>query len=96
MFIYSDLGNEFKGECLKYLNKQGITHLKTKSIHKASVVERFNRTLKEKMWRYFTYSDKSSYVEILQNLVDNYNNSYHSTIKTKPMLINRENQQKFF
>ena len=95
-FIYSDLGNEFKGECRKFLKEQGIRNLDTKSIHKASMVERFNRTLKEKMFRYFTYTKRFRYIDVLQDLVDNYNNSYHRSIKTKPALVNKSNESKIF
>lgn len=57
-YIYSDLGNEFKGDCQKLFKLNNIIHVKTKSKHKASIVERFNRTLKERIGRYFSYSKK--------------------------------------
>jgi len=38
---------------------------------KASVVERFNRTLKTKMYRYFTYKNTRRYVDVLMDLLDN-------------------------
>ena len=53
--IYTDEGNEFLGVCGQYLNKLGIEIFKTKTKIKAAVIERFNRTLKERMFRYFTY-----------------------------------------
>ena len=48
---------------------------------KASVVERFNRTLKSKMWQYFTYTRQKRYVVTLDDLVLSYNNSKHRTIR---------------
>ena len=51
---------------------------------KASIVERFNRTLKEKMWRCFTKKNNLRYVEVLQQMVRAYNRSYHRSIKKAP------------
>lgn len=93
-YIYSDLGNEFKGECKKFLDQKGIIQLESESLHKASIVERFNRTLKNKISRYFTYTGKESYINVLQDFVKSYNNTYHSSIKTKPSMVNEKNSNK--
>ena len=53
---------------------------------KAAIVERFNRILKEKMWRYFTYKNSRRYIDLLQDIVT-YNNGYHSTIKMAPSCV---------
>jgi hypothetical protein len=58
---------------------------------KASVVERFNRTLKEKMYRYFTYENTKRYLDVLPDLVGSYNNSYHRSIKTSPSQVSSKN-----
>ena len=47
---------------------------------KATVVERCNRTLKHRMYRYFTHSNSYRYVDVLQDLVHSYNHTYHSSI----------------
>lgn len=94
--IYSDMGNEFKGECLKYFNEMGIRHMNSQSIHKASMVERFNRTLKEKIARYLTYSKSKRYIHVLDALVNNYNNSYHRTIKTTPAKVTKDNEKQIY
>ena len=44
---------------------------------KAAVVERFNRTLKERMWRYFTFCKSKKYIDILEDLVNSYTNVSH-------------------
>ena len=59
---------------------------------KASVVERFNRTLKSRMWRYFTHRHSHRYLDVLGDLVDSYNNSYHSSIKMKPSEVDASNE----
>uniref|UniRef100_A0A1B0DFG5 Integrase catalytic domain-containing protein n=1 Tax=Phlebotomus papatasi TaxID=29031 RepID=A0A1B0DFG5_PHLPP len=51
---------------------------------KCAVVERFNRTLKQLMYRYFTHTNSLRYIDVLQDLVSSYNNKIHSTIKMKP------------
>ncbi len=56
-YFYSDHGKEFLGEFKKYIESQSIRHFFTNSVHKASIVERFNRTLKQKMYRYFTFNN---------------------------------------
>ena len=73
--LQTDKGTEFK-------NKEFQNFLKTKKIHffttenpetKASIVERFQRTLKTRMWKYFTHHRTLRYVDILPKLVHGYN-----------------------
>ena len=59
---------------------------------KASVVERFNRTLKSKMWRYFTYTRKKRNVDTLDDLVLSYNNSKHRTIQMSPSDVTTDDE----
>lgn len=94
--LHIDGGNEFKGECKKYLESKNINLYITESKMKASIVERFNRTLKEKMWRLFTLNKNKKYVEFLPLLIQNYNNSYHRSIKNKPSEINKKNELETF
>ena len=59
------------------------------------MIERFNRTIKEKMCKYFSASNTSKYVDVLELLVDQYNNINHSSIKMTPMEASRkENENK--
>ena len=72
----------------EFLNCNFQSFLKEKNIHffttnselKASVVEHFNRTLKTCMWKYFTSKNTRVYIDILQDIVQGYNNSYHQGI----------------
>ena len=57
------------------------THNEGKSI----VVERFVRTLKNKIYEYMTSISKNVYIDKLDDIVNKYNNTYHSTIKMKPV-----------
>ena len=56
------------------------THNKGKSI----VAERFIRTLKNKIYKYMTSISKNVYIDKLDDIVNEYNNTYHRTIKMKP------------
>jgi hypothetical protein len=57
---------------------------------KASIAERFNRTLKTKMWKYFTHHNTYKYIDILQDMVYSYNNTFHRTIKQTPSSVKKE------
>ena len=58
------------------------------SIHregKSVIAERFIRTLKNKIYKYMTAKSKNVYIDKLDDIVDEYNNTYHRTIKMKPV-----------
>ena len=57
------------------------THNEGKSV----IVERFIRTLKSKIYKYMTSFSKEVYIDKLDDTVNKYNNTYHSTIKMKPV-----------
>lgn len=83
--IHTDKGLEFINKPTQELfKKHGIHWFATENETKAQVVERFNRTLKSKMWKYFTQNKTKKWIDILPNLVKNYNVSYHRSIKMTP------------
>jgi transposase-like protein len=95
--VQTDGGKEFFNKTFqKLMNKYNIVHFATGSDLKASVVERFNRTLKERMWRYFTAHNTNRYTDIVQDLVNGYNHSYHKTIRMKPSEVSSENSFQVF
>ena len=58
------------------------------SIHnegKSAVAERLIRTLKTKIYKYMTAISKNLYIDKLNDIVDDYNNTYRRTIKMKPV-----------
>ena len=58
------------------------------SIHnkgKSVVTERFIRTMKTKIYKYMTSASKNVYIDKLDDILDEYNNTYHRTIKMKPI-----------
>jgi Integrase core domain/Chromo (CHRromatin Organisation MOdifier) domain len=83
--IQTDAGTEFYNSKVKKLFKENkIDLFSTKSDLKASIIERFNRTLKEKMWKVFSERNIYKWIDFLQDLVENYNTSYHRSIKMTP------------
>ena len=76
IFLYFITGKEFYNDKLKsFLRQNKISLYSTFSETKAPVIERFNRTLKQHMWRYFTYKNTLRYIDILQDLVKAYNSA---------------------
>ena len=68
---------------------QNVRIFTTKSQFKAAIAERFNRTLKARMWRYFTRTGKYEWLDILPSLVQSYNASVHRSIGMAPVNVTR-------
>lgn len=84
--VQSDQGKEFENRHVFSLFQQhNIELFSVKSAYKAAIVERFNRTLKNKMWRYFTMSTKENWTNVLQDIVYSYNHSVHRTLGCRPV-----------
>ena len=66
-----------------WLQDNNVEMCSTQNEGKSVVVERFFRTLKNKMYKYMTSILKNKYVDKLYNIVDEYNNTYHITIEMK-------------
>ena len=65
----------------------------TNSHLKAVVIERFNRSLRELMMKHFVKNNNTVWYNILPKLIKIYNNRYHSTIKMKPIDVNKNNEK---
>lgn len=91
--IQSDKGTEFVSKNVRdYFKSKNINYYTTNNPDiKASIVERFQRTLKMKMWRYFTFKNTHKYINILQDLLHSYNHSFHTSIKMTPSEVNCDN-----
>ena len=84
--LQTDKGTEFINKQTQELFKKHNIHwFTTENLTKAQMVERFNRTLKGRMYKYFTANDTKRWIDVLQELVYNYNTSYHRTIKMTPL-----------
>lgn len=92
--LHVDQGKEFYNKEFKSLMKKyNIELYSTFSNLKASICERFNRTLKTNMWKQFTLRGNYKWVDILPELVEKYNNKIHRTIKMKPSDVNGKNEK---
>lgn len=92
--LQTDGGREFFNEHFKkMMKKYNINHYQVFSEKKASIVERVNRTLKGMMWKEFSLQGSYKWVNILQKIVDTYNNKVHRTIGMKPTQVSKKNEK---
>ena len=96
--IQTDRGKEFvNSEFKKFLKSRNISlfHSNNNEI-KCSIIERFNKTLKSKMFKYFTSKGITKYLDVLPKIVQAYNNTKHRTTKYKPVDVKFENKDEVF
>ncbi|KAJ8048250.1 Endogenous retrovirus group K member 19 Pol protein [Holothuria leucospilota] len=92
--LQTDKGKEFVNRPFQqFLRAKQIHFFTTNNETKASVVERFNRTLKSKMWRYFTANGTRTYIDVLPKFLVGYNRRKHRSIGMAPVNVNRDNQE---
>ena len=83
--LWVDKGKEFYNRPMQdLLRKYNIEMYSTENEEKASVVERWNRTIKSIMWKYFTANSTNVYVNVLPDIINKYNHTYHRSIKCTP------------
>ena len=85
--LWTDKGKEFYNKQVQdLLNENNIKLYSTNNSEiKSAVVERFNKTFKNMMYKKFTENNNIIFYNILDELLNNYNNKYHSTIKMTPI-----------
>lgn len=97
-YLQSDKGSEFLNTSFQEFLKSNDIRFYTSENDdiKCALVERFNRTLKTRMWRYFTYTNSLRYIDILQNLVKSYNDTEHRSIKMAPsrVTVHKESERR--
>ena len=79
-----DHGSGFYNKFKKFLKENGIEMYSTHNEGKSVVAERLIKTLKNKIYKHMTYIGKNVYFDVLDDIVDEYNNTVHSSIKMKP------------
>ena len=86
--IWVDKGSEFYNNSFKkWLKDNDIEIYSTNNEGKSVIAERFIRTLKSKIYKYMTSISKNMYIDKLDDIVKKYNNTYHASIKMKPVDI---------
>ena len=84
--IWVDQGGEFYNNVFeKWLSDNDIIMYSTYNEGKSVVAERFFKTLKNKLYKHMTATGKNVYYDVLDDVVNKYNNTKHSTIKMKPI-----------
>ena len=82
--IWVDKGSKFYNSSFKkWLKDNDIEMYSIHNEGKSVVAERFIRTLKNKIYKYMTAISKNVYIDKLDDIVNEYNNTYHITIKMK-------------
>ena len=93
--LWTDKGSEFISKHFKeFLKTKGIKLYHTENEEKSSVVERWNKTMKNRMWKMFTVNNNTVYWDKIDKLVDNYNNSRHSSVKMTPVEASKKANEK--
>ena len=93
-YIWADKEPAFLSkEMQKFFKDNNVKIYHTNSHLKAVVTERFNRSLRELMMKEFVKNNNTVWYNILQKLIKIYNNRYHSTIKMKPVDVNKNNEK---
>lgn len=94
--IHTDRGKEFYNSSVQsMLKRYNVQLYSTYSTMKAAICERFNRTLKSRMWKQFSLHTPHSHkwIDDLPKLIANYNNTKHRTIKMRPNDVNARNEE---
>ena len=92
--IWVDPGGEFNNRVFKkWLSDNDIVMYSTFNEGKSVVAERFIRTLKNKLYKHMTATGKNVYYDVLHDIVNEYNNTKHNTIKIKPKDVKYDNKR---
>lgn len=93
--LQTDDGTEFFNSKFKGLMKKyNINHYSVFTHIKCSICERWNRTLKTWLWKEFSMNGNYRWINIIDELCDFYNRRVHSTIKMRPIDVNKMNEKK--
>ena len=95
--IITDKGLEYYNSKMQNLfERKNIRHYSLGGKHKASIAERFIRTLKTRLEKYFWKNKRPQWVDALPFFMTNYNNSYHRSIKMAPSEVTKDNRSIVF
>ncbi len=89
--IRSDRGSEFTNHVVsEYLRNNKIGHVYTSNLSQAAFIERCWKSLKKRMIKYMEDKKTKKYIDVLDQLVQGYNNTFHSVIGMTPNEVARE------
>ena len=94
--IWVNQGNEFYNRSFnKWLEDNDIKMYSTHNEGKSVVAEGFIRTLENKIYKHMAAVSKNVYIDFLDDIVDEYNNTYHNTIKIKPIDVKSDSYAEY-
>ena len=94
--IWVDQGSEFYNQSFKdFLKINNIEMYSTYNEGKSVVGERFIRTLKNKIFKHMTAVSKNAYFDVLDDIVNKYNNTVHRSIKMKPIDVTSDSYAEY-
>lgn len=96
--LFTDKGLEFQArEMKKYFEKHGVLKYVAQSEDvKASIAERYIRTIKTRLYKYFTHSETYKWIDVIQKIVDGINNSVNRITKMRPIDVNKDNAKELW
>ena len=94
--IWVDQSSEFYNNSFQdFLKINNIEMYLTYNEGKSVVAERFIRTLKNKIFKHMTAISKNVYFDVLDDIVNKYNNTVHRTIKMKPIDVTSDSYAEY-
>ena len=95
--LVTDMGTEYYNSKMSALfDRYGIKHYSIRGRHKACVAERFIRTLKSRLEKYFWAKKSHRWIDVLDQFIANYNATYHRSIKMAPDDVTESNRRQVF
>jgi len=95
--LITDVGTEFYNRPVEQLlQNYGVEHYSIRGQHKAAVAERMIRTMKGRLEKYLWENKTKRYVDVLPQVIDNYNRTPHRSIGMAPISVNRTNRDQVF
>jgi hypothetical protein len=97
MKIRTDLGSEFKNKSVKtMLQEFGVDHVSTLNEGKANYAERVIQTIKNKLGRYLEENETYRWIDVLPQLTNGYNHTFHRSIHMKPAKVTKKDEYKIW
>lgn len=95
--VQSDKGKEFfNKEFASLMKRHSIEHFASNSDQKAAVVERFNRTIKTRLWTYMSDRGTVRWVDVINDIVKSYNQSTHRSIGMPPSQVRKADEARLW
>ena len=75
------------------MKSKNIIHFVTHTEKQANYVERFIKTLKSKIFKYMVEKNSRRYIDVSPKIVESYNRTWHSGIRSEPINVNKTNEK---